>query len=276
LLGERSRLGSSQAASRIFIDPKGEQFVKKTAPSFLIALALIVLATAGAAVAQNDMGNVATTGATFTVGVVDSFGANSVTLKKDSGDVVTILLEDATVGKDHLVNGNRVRIDYVLDDQNQAVAQEIEINGDRVAETTAIEAPAVEAPVVETETEVAVETPPRLRPRRRPRSRPSPRRCPSRPRKRCRRPPAAWARSRCSACSRWPAEWQFGSLAEARNDLSHHAPAVLLRRGFFSIGRHEGCSKSPRGRSAGRRPRDPRFRGSQSFEKGELREEDDL
>jgi hypothetical protein len=159
LLGERSRLGSSQAASRIFIDPKGEQFVKKTAPSFLIALALIVLATAGAAVAQNDMGNVATTGATFTVGVVDSFGANSVTLKKDSGDVVTILLEDATVGKDHLVNGNRVRIDYVLDDQNQAVAQEIEINGDRVAETTAIEAPAVEAPVVETETEVAVETP---------------------------------------------------------------------------------------------------------------------
>jgi hypothetical protein len=129
--------------------------VKKTAPSFLIALALLVLATAGAAVAQNDMGNVATTGATFTVGVVDSFGTDSVTIKKDSGDMVTILLEDATVGRNHLVNGNRVRIDYRTNEENQAIAQEIQINGEQVA----VAAPVAEAPQVEVESQVAVETP---------------------------------------------------------------------------------------------------------------------
>ena len=129
--------------------------MKKTAPSFLMALVTVLaLATCGVAVAQSDMGNAATSGATFTVGIVDSFGDNSVTLKKDTGELVTIMLDNGTVGKANLVNGTRVRIDYRTD-SGQVTAQEIEIHG----QTKVAEAPVVEAPKVEVEASVAVETP---------------------------------------------------------------------------------------------------------------------
>ena len=103
--------------------------MNRPARSFFVALVALVLA-AGAAVAQQDMGNAS--GGTFTVGVVESFGSNSVTIRKDNGASATFLLEEATVGKQYLANGARARIDYVTNAQNQGIAQEIEIHGPSV------------------------------------------------------------------------------------------------------------------------------------------------
>lgn len=128
--------------------------MKKT-PTFLMALATaLLLSASGVAVAQSDMGNAPTTGATFSTGIVESFGTNSVTIKRDSGESVTYVLDNATIGKANLANGSRVRIDYVTNDQGQTVAKEIQINADaaNIAATPATEVD------VDTTADVKVET----------------------------------------------------------------------------------------------------------------------
>lgn len=130
---------------------------KNFAGSLCTLVALLAFSASGAAVAQSDMGNSTTAGATFALGTVESFGTDSVTIHLDSGDPMTILLGVHTVGKQHLSNGNRVRIDFRNNEQGKPVAEEIEIGvGATVKVATA--PLVVEAPVVVVQTTKPVET----------------------------------------------------------------------------------------------------------------------
>jgi hypothetical protein len=121
--------------------------VRKSFPTLLLAfVAVVLLAGTGGAFAQSNMGNTATSGSTFAVGTVESIASDSVTIKLESGDQLTIMLGDHTVGKQYLLNGSRVRIDYRSNENGQAVAEEIEVGGGEPAVVAA-------APVVRYETE---------------------------------------------------------------------------------------------------------------------------
>lgn len=115
------------------------------------ALSLLI---AGIAVAQQDLGNAAAPGATYTTGVVRSVDSYSVTIEKDSGETETLLLDLATVGSNRLASGSRVRIDYHMNTYAQAVADVIQAapSAQVKVESTPI-APAP-APVAETATAV--------------------------------------------------------------------------------------------------------------------------
>lgn len=118
----------------------------------LFVVAALVVAGTGVAFAQSSMGNAPTTGSTFAVGTVESIASDSVTIILESGDQLTILLGDHTVGKQYLLNGSRVRIDYRNNDNGVAVAEEIEVGGGEPAQVAA-------APVVTYETERNTPTP---------------------------------------------------------------------------------------------------------------------
>jgi hypothetical protein len=123
-----------------------------------LALLGILLLFGGVAVAQQDMGNLSVTGATYATGVVEMTTSDSITIRKDSGEVVTVLLDAKTVGAQERAVGSRVRIDFHLDNQSRAVADEIQgVSPEAAATKPASEtkvAPAVtpeaSAPVAET------------------------------------------------------------------------------------------------------------------------------
>lgn len=120
--------------------------MRKNLPTRFLVVAALLLAGAGVTFAQSNMGNTSTTGSTFAVGTVESIASDSVTIILESGDQLTILLGDHTVGKQYLLNGSRVRIDYRSNDNGVAVAEEIEVGGGEPAKVAA-------APVVRYETE---------------------------------------------------------------------------------------------------------------------------
>jgi hypothetical protein len=118
----------------------------------LALLAIVTVLCGGAAFAQQDMGNAAVEGATYTTGIVQSINANSMTVLEDSGREVSVLLDDATVGGITPAVGARVRVDYRLNASNQAVAETIQLAPqDAATEETsaAAAAPAVSAPAAE-------------------------------------------------------------------------------------------------------------------------------
>lgn len=86
----------------------------------------LVLLAGGIAFAQQDMGNVPMTGATYTTGIVEAADRSAFTLREDSGRLITILLATATVNADHATPGTRVRVNFHKDDQNRPVADEIQ------------------------------------------------------------------------------------------------------------------------------------------------------
>jgi hypothetical protein len=88
--------------------------------------ATLVLLALGVAVAQLDMGNKPAPGATFTSGTVTSRTHDSFTIERESGEFVTLLLTDATVGANRLQVGERARIDYHVNERGQAVADTIQ------------------------------------------------------------------------------------------------------------------------------------------------------
>lgn len=122
--------------------------MRKPAPTTLIsAAALLALLLIGRATAQQDMGNAAANGATFTTGVLKARTADSLTLAKDDGETVTILVDVATVGVNALENEQRVRVDYHVNEYGQAVADVVQA-GEPAATTIAAAAPAPAAPAV--------------------------------------------------------------------------------------------------------------------------------
>jgi len=141
--------------------------MKKLSPNVLLSLvALLSLLVLGVAIAQQDMGNSPVAGATFTTGIVRSIGLDSVTIEKDSGESVTMLLNAATVGSEHLAIGSRVRIDYHANEYAQAVADVVQAGASaqvKVASEPIVEpAPIVEAapaPVEEPEVPAIAESP---------------------------------------------------------------------------------------------------------------------
>lgn len=101
--------------------------MKKLSPNVLLSLfALLALLVLGAAVAQQDMGNTPVTGATYTSGTVRAIGPDSVTIEKDSGETVTLLVNAATIGARELAIGSHARIDYHTNEYAQAVADVIQ------------------------------------------------------------------------------------------------------------------------------------------------------
>lgn len=89
-------------------------------------LALLCAAVSGTALAQQDMGNLKTAGSTYTTGVVEANAADSITIREDSDRVVTVLFDEGTVGAPGHAVGSRVRINFHLNEANQAVADEIQ------------------------------------------------------------------------------------------------------------------------------------------------------
>jgi len=124
-----------------------------------LALLGILLLFGGVAVAQQDMGNLSVQGATYATGVVEVATSDSMSIRLDSGEVVTVLINSATVGAQDRAVGTRVKINYHRDDQDRAVADEIQGVTPAVAEQTAATetqaapaaAPAASAPVEATE-----------------------------------------------------------------------------------------------------------------------------
>ena len=120
--------------------------------------ALLCLAVSGAAVAQQDMGNMATSGATYATGEVQANAVDSITVKEDNGQVVTFLIDDKTVGALGHPSGSRVRINFHRNDLDQGVADEIQgVGGDAkvvvsdtkvVSEPVMPSGPAIEQPKV--------------------------------------------------------------------------------------------------------------------------------
>jgi hypothetical protein len=104
--------------------------MKKSFAGSLIAFAVaLVLSSGGVAFAQLDMGNNPTAGSTYAVGTVKSMVSDSVTLVLESGDQMTILLGNHTVGKSFLAIGHRARITYRVNESGQAVAEVIQSGG---------------------------------------------------------------------------------------------------------------------------------------------------
>jgi hypothetical protein len=102
-----------------------------------LALLGILVLFGGVAVAQQDMGNVAVAGATYTTGVVEMTTRDSMSIRKDSGEVVTVLINSATVGAQERPVGTRVRVDFHRDNDNRAIADEIQGIAPVVAEAAA-------------------------------------------------------------------------------------------------------------------------------------------
>lgn len=102
----------------------------------LVLLAVVTLLTAGVAAAQTtgDMGNMSTPGATFATGVVVSSSPDALVLRRDDGSAFTVLINSATVGAKDFAAGTRVRIDFHINEQSQAVADVIQGLGSDVAE----------------------------------------------------------------------------------------------------------------------------------------------
>ena len=124
----------------------------------------LCLAVTGAAVAQQDMGNVKVTGATYTTGVVESNNTDSMTFREDTGDLRTVLFDEGTVGALGHPPGSRVRVNFHTNEQDQAIADEIQgLKSDDVAanmpEAKVISEPVLPSgPAIE-EPAVAVATP---------------------------------------------------------------------------------------------------------------------
>jgi len=124
----------------------------------LALLAIVTVLCAGTAFAQQDMGNAPVEGATYTTGVVQSASANSMTLREDSGREVTVLLDAATVGGITPAAGARVRVDYHLNGENQAIADAIQLapQAPAAVETAAVdESSAAPAPAAEASADAA-------------------------------------------------------------------------------------------------------------------------
>jgi LPXTG-motif cell wall-anchored protein len=98
---------------------------EKTMRKLAVFVALALLAC-GVAVAQQDMGNSPTAGATFVTGTIDSSTSDSLVLRLDSGDRFTLLLNDQTVGVMARPTGTRLKVNYHVNDRGQAIADEIQ------------------------------------------------------------------------------------------------------------------------------------------------------
>ncbi len=92
----------------------------------LALFAVLLVLAGGIAWAQQDMGRSSVAGAGFTTGVVELFDKTSMSLREDSNRVVTILIVPGTVGADHELVGSRVRVTFHHNDNNQAIADEIQ------------------------------------------------------------------------------------------------------------------------------------------------------
>ncbi|MCM2269753.1 MAG: hypothetical protein NDJ75_06605 [Thermoanaerobaculia bacterium] len=114
----------------------------------ICASALLSLVLLGPATAQQDMGNTVAVGATYTTGVVTARTPDSVTVMKDNGEAVTLLVEVATVGASTLQVDQRVRIDYHVNEYGQAVADVIQAGESQPSTTVAAIEPTV-APLPE-------------------------------------------------------------------------------------------------------------------------------
>lgn len=126
-----------------------------------LALVAILLLIGSVAVAQQDMGHASVQGAGYLTGVVETTTSDSMTIRKDSGDVVTLLLDDGTVGRADRPVGSRVRVDFRVDSQNRAIANVIQGASPLVAEAAATMplGSATPAAPVETPAAPAIETP---------------------------------------------------------------------------------------------------------------------
>ena len=118
-----------------------------------LALLGILLLFGGVAVAQQDMGHLSVPGANYATGVIEMTTNDSITIRKDSGEVVTLLLDSATVGAQDRAVGSRVRIDFHVNNEDRAVADEIQgaapATAPVVAEST-VTTPIESAPKAET------------------------------------------------------------------------------------------------------------------------------
>lgn len=110
----------------------------------LVLMVAFALLLGGAAFAQQDMGNLSNTGASYTTGVVEAADASALTLREDSNRVITLLIDKGTVGADHPLVGSRVRVTFHRNEQSQLVAREIqglpgqEVKPEAVVHTTPV------------------------------------------------------------------------------------------------------------------------------------------
>ncbi len=134
----------------------------------LTILAILTLLGSGLALAQSpqDMGNASTPGVTFVTGEVVSSNNDHLILRNDVGELVTVFLDDSTVGAQHRAAGTRVKVNYHLEDA-RAIADEIIGFQGNEAEPAPV---ATTPPVTVTTTPIAeppppvVETPPAVAP----------------------------------------------------------------------------------------------------------------
>lgn len=130
----------------------------------IVLIAALFLAVSGVAVAQQDMGNVPSSGATFTTGVVEANAVDSITIREDDGRVITFLIDDKTVGALGHSAGTRVRVNFHRNDLDQGVADEIQGAGSGAQMEATAEAKVIADPVLPSgppieETKVAVAEP---------------------------------------------------------------------------------------------------------------------
>ncbi len=88
--------------------------------------ALVLALVAGMAIAQNEMGRKSTAGANFTTGVVEQVDKSGISIREDSGQVVTFIFQESTVGALNYAVGSRVRVTWQHNDQAQRLATEVQ------------------------------------------------------------------------------------------------------------------------------------------------------
>lgn len=128
----------------------------------LFAILALVLAAPLVAQSAAPPGHMDSPGATYISGTLVSLGADSIVIRTDTGETRTFLINAATVGVQSYPVGNRVKIDFVLDDQGSSIAKQI--LGDTSSTSTSLTettTPALQpvAPAVEsTDTTLSTET----------------------------------------------------------------------------------------------------------------------
>lgn len=91
----------------------------------LFAILALVLAAPLVAQSAAPPGHMDSPGATYISGTLVSLGADSIVIRTDTGETRTFLINAATVGVQSYPVGNRVKIDFVLDDQSRGIAKQI-------------------------------------------------------------------------------------------------------------------------------------------------------
>jgi hypothetical protein len=116
----------------------------------MLSILLLVGVASLAAQSSQPPGHLETPGATAISGTVVSINSNALIIRTDSGQTRTFLIDNATVGVKEYPVDTRVKVDFILDDQNRGVAKVI--MGGAAGSTAPVEASTASSPAAEVET----------------------------------------------------------------------------------------------------------------------------